>query len=165
MGIEWTKIQGKQDKDYKVKGTVLLEMKGKIETMEKEIASLTGKIEGMRLTVETTTGEKDKNIKNLVDEKNKVQSSLEGKATSLESKISQLELKNRELASSLEATKEEARKKAAGAEDIRKERDELKKKIDSLDLELQSRDFDSFKKYIKEKSSRASKSFEQKPGA
>jgi outer membrane murein-binding lipoprotein Lpp len=163
MSIEWTKIQSKQDKDYKVKGTLLLEMKGKIESLEKEVASLNGKVEGMKMTVETTTGEKDKSMKNLVDEKNKIQSNLEGKAQSLEGKISQLELKNRELGSSLEAAKEETRKKAALADEIKRDNDELKKRLDYLELELQSRDFDFFKKYIKEKSSRAAKTFEQKP--
>jgi chromosome segregation ATPase len=163
MGIEWAKIQSKQDKDYKVKGTLLLEMKGKIESLEKEVASLNGKIEGMKMTVETTTGEKDRSMKNLVDEKNKIQSGLEGKASSLESKISQLELKNRELTSTLEAAKADVKKKTTEAEETRKQGDDLKKKLDYLELELQSRDFDFFKKYIKEKSSKAAKTFEQKP--
>lgn len=163
MGIEWAKVQGKQDKDYKVKGTILLEMKARIETLEKEVASLNGKIEGMKITVETTTGEKDKNIKSLVDEKNKMQSSLEGKAAALEGKISQLELKNRELASALDASKEDARKNANEAADAKKQQDLLKKELEAMELELQARDFNAFKKYIKEKSERASKTFEQKP--
>ncbi|NMC07233.1 MAG: hypothetical protein GYA24_18595 [Candidatus Lokiarchaeota archaeon] len=163
MGIEWAKVQGKQDKEFKVKGTILLEMKARIETLEKEVASLNGKIEGMKMTVETTTGEKDKNIKNLVDEKNKLQSSLEGTITSLEGKINQLELKNRELTSALDAAKEEARKQAAEATDAKKQHDILKKELETMELELQARDFNAFKKYIKEKSERASKTFEQKP--
>ncbi len=163
MSIEWTKVQSKQDKDYKVKGTVLLEMKGRIESLEKEVASLGGKVEGMKMTVETTTGEKDRTMKTLVDEKNKLQSNLEGKAQSLESRISQLEQKNRELGSGLDAAKEEARKKAATAEEIKRENDDLKKKVDYLELELQSHDFNAFKKYVKEKSERAAKTFEQKP--
>jgi hypothetical protein len=162
MSIDWGKVEAKKDKDHKVRGSVLIDMRAKIEGLEKEVASLNGKIEGMKMTVETTTGEKDKNIKNLMDEKNKLQSGLEGKAASLESKISQLELRNRELGSSLEASKEEARKKAAEAEDARKQRDGLKKDLESMELELQARDFNAFKKYIKEKSDRASKTFEQK---
>jgi outer membrane murein-binding lipoprotein Lpp len=163
MSIEWGKVEAKKDKDHKVRGSVLIEMRAKIESLEKEVASLGGKVEGMKMTVETTTGEKDKSMKNLVDEKNKLQSNLEGRAQSLESKIGQLEQKNRELGSSLEAAKEETRKKAALADEFKKDKDELKKRLDYLELELQSRDFDFFKKYIKEKSSKAAKVFEQKP--
>ncbi|MBN2153797.1 MAG: hypothetical protein JW839_20230 [Candidatus Lokiarchaeota archaeon] len=156
MSIEWGKVENKKDKDHKVRGSTLLEMRARMEALEKEVTSLGGKIEGMKVTVETTTNEKDKNIKNLVDEKNKLQTSLEGK-------VSQLEQKNRELASGLEAARQEARTKAAEADGIKKENDDLKKKLDYLELELQSRDFDFFKKYIKEKSARAAKTFEQKP--
>ncbi len=163
MSIDWGKVEAKKDKDHKVRGSVLIEMRTKIESLEKEVTSLGGKVEGMKMTVETTTGEKDKSMKNLVDEKNKLQSNLESRIGALESKISQLEQKNRELGSTLEASKQETKKKAAEADEIKKENDDLKKKLDYLELELQSRDFDFFKKYVKEKSSRAAKAFEQKP--
>nr|MDO8083641.1 hypothetical protein [Candidatus Sigynarchaeum springense] len=163
MSLDWAKIQSKPDKDHKARGSVLLEMRAKIDALEKEVTSLGGKLEGMKVTVETTTGEKDKHMKNLVDEKNKMQSDLEGRIRALESKISQLEQKNRDLSASLDASKQETRQKAAEADEIRKENEDLKKKLDYLELELQSRDFDFFKKYIKEKSSKAAKTFEQKP--
>ncbi len=163
MSIDWGKVEAKKEKDHKVRGSVLLEMRAKIGALEKEVTSLGGKIEGIKVTVETTTNEKDKNIKNLVDEKNKLQSNLESRIGALESKISQLEQKNRELGSGLEASKQETKNKAAEADEIKKENDDLKKKLDYLELELQSRDFDFFKKYVKEKSDRAAKAFEQKP--
>ncbi|MEX2680524.1 MAG: hypothetical protein Q6373_002920 [Candidatus Sigynarchaeota archaeon] len=163
MSIDWGKVESKKEKEHKVRGSVLLEMRAKIDALEKEIVSLGGKLEGMKVTVETTTSEKDRHMKNLVDEKNKMQSNFEARIEALESKINQLEQKNRDLAASLEASKQETRQKAAEADEIRRENDDLKKKLDYLELELQSRDFDFFKKYIKEKSAKAAKTFEQKP--
>lgn len=158
MSIDWGKIEAKKEKTHKVPGTVLLEMKAKISSQEKEIAALrenvsmlSGKTDGLKGSLETTITEKDKQNKNLMDERNKLQSNLEGKISSLEGKI-------RELQSALDATKV----KLAELEGVKKEKDELAKNVKILEDELQARDFEYFKKYIKEKSGRAAKTFEQK---
>lgn len=157
MSIDWGKIQQKKDKDHKIRGTALLEMKEKLASQEKEInelkqssSSLTGKVDGIKVSLESTVSEKDKQIKALINEKNELQKRSDAKIASLESEV-------QELQTSLDAAKAEL----SDLDALKKERDELAKNTEILEDELRGRDFDYFKKYIKEKSTRASQTFGQ----
>jgi uncharacterized coiled-coil protein SlyX len=171
--IDWSKVEAKKDKEHKIVGTILLDLKAQISNNEKEISSLketialqketistlNGKLDGMKISLESTVGGKDKDMKGVIEEKNKLQSSLEGKATMLEKKITAFEAKIMEQQGALT----EAKAKLAELDAVKKERDEITKNVKILEDELQARDFEYFKKYIKEKSGRASKAFGQKP--
>ena len=165
MSIDWGKIEQKKDKDHKVKGTLLLEMKEKQANLEKEllslkenVSSLNGKNQGMQVSLESTIKEKDKQIKGLMEEKNELQNSSDAKAASLQGQIDELAAVKASLEGELDAAKAEL----ADLEVLKKERDDLAKNVETLEDDLRGRDFDYFKKYVKEKSARASQTFEQK---
>jgi len=125
-------------------------MKEKIASQEKEISSLSGKVDGVKVSLESTVNEKDKQIKALIEEKNELQTTSDAKIASLEGEV-------QELHAALDAAKLEL----SDVEALKKERDELAKNIEKLEDELRGRDFDYFKKYVKEKSAKASQTFEQ----
>jgi len=164
VSIDWGKIGQKKDKDYKVKGTVLLEMKEKQANQEKElltlkenVSSLNGKTQGMQVSLEATIKEKDKQIKALIEEKNDLQNKSDTKVASLQGEIQELNTAKATLEEELDAAKTEL----SGYEALKKERDELAKNVETLEDDLRGRDFDYFKKYVKEKSARASQTFEE----
>jgi predicted nucleic acid-binding Zn-ribbon protein len=165
MSLDWGKIEQKKDKDHKVRGSVLLEMKEKLASQEKEllalkenVSSLNGKTQGMQVSLESTIKEKDKQIKDLMEEKNDLQNKTDTKIASLQGEIEALNSAKTTLEGDLEA----ARAELSGFEALKKERDELAKNVETLEDDLRGRDFDYFKKYVKEKSARASQTFEQK---
>ena len=165
MSLDWGKIEQKKDKDHKIRGSILLEMKEKIANQEKEInelkqssSSLSGKVDGIKVSLESTVSEKDKQIKALINEKNELQKSSDAKIASLKEDIQEINTAKTTLEGELDAAKADL----SGFEALKKERDELAKNIETLEDELRGRDFDYFKKYVKEKSARASQTFEEK---
>jgi len=221
MSIDWTKVEQKPDKEFKVVGKVLIDFKNRITNQEKEIASLkeevsklsktktdneasikdmkgkiekneatiadntntiatlNGKVDGLQASLDKTIGEKDRQIKELMEEKNSMKEDLEGQIRGHESDKSVLQDSESSLKQQLAEMHESHQNKIADMETdhqnqiadlqsrcdaleeeklaIQKERDELAQKLQYMDDQLKGRDFDYFKKLVKDRSERAAK--------
>lgn len=220
MSLDWNKIMGKPDKEYKVAGVTLIEFKEKIAAGERrsadldkqladlqavkkgldekiaslekdlestrkdasetksslegkvaslegslkekgaEIAALNGKIEGMQVTVGTSMKDKDAQVQRLVDEKNSLQASLEKKIETLGSEKNALAGEVAAIKNRVADMERDTKRMAEAHGKLQKEKAELEANLKIMDEQLAARDFDYFKKLIKQRAERAAASFD-----
>lgn len=158
MGIEWTKIEKKPQKKHKIEGAELLALRKKVESLEsqllekkQEISSLSGKTEGIKTAMESTVSEKDKELQQLLSKKKDLENDFEQQVQSLSSE-------NQELKSELTQYKSKFNDLEKEKKEIARQRKELQIQLDIMDDELKSRDFNYFKKFVRERAERASQS-------
>jgi chromosome segregation ATPase len=124
------------------------------------IASLSGKVEGMKVSLDTTISDKDAKYKQLLNEKDV----LKEKIAALESdkgmlKESEVGMKNR-----IQALEKDLITLEKEIEAVRIERDDLAEKLKISDDEMAARDYTLFKKTLKDRADRAAKVMaERKP--
>ncbi|MBN2153443.1 MAG: hypothetical protein JW839_18455 [Candidatus Lokiarchaeota archaeon] len=125
-----------------------------------EIAGLNGKVEGLKVSLDTTISDKDAKFKQLMDEKNALTKDIEA----LENdkallKDSEVGMKNR-----IKNLEGDLEKLSTEIESVRVERDDLAEKLRISDEEMAARDYNLFKKMLKERADRAAKAMaERKP--
>ncbi len=137
----------------------------KIQDLEKSgsekantIASLNGKVEGMKVSLDKTTSDKDAQYKQLLNEKD----ALKDKVAGLESdkamlKDSEVGMKNR-----IQALEKDMLTLEKEIESVRIERDDVAEKLKISDDEMAARDYGLFKKMLKERAERAAKTMAEK---
>lgn len=207
LSIEWEKVEQKPEKDFKVQGKLLIDFRGKIVNLEREIAScreniaklskvksdlegnlkdanetikkneakiqelektvnektntistLVGKSDGLKVSLETTIKDKDAQFKVLMDEKN----ALEKNIIALESDKKMLQESEAGMKNRIKAMEHDLEKLSAEIESVRAERDDLADKLKIMDDEMAARDYNLFKKMLKERAERAAKTMAEK---
>jgi len=149
----------------KVKGLekTIQDKDASISEKNNTISSLNGKNDGMKVMIESTVNEKDKQIKTLIDEKNNMKVTLEGKIQGLESDKSILLESEAKLKQSVADLTSSCATWKEAKEDIEKERNDLAQNLKILEDEMAARDYDLFKKLLKERAGRAAQTMADKP--
>jgi chromosome segregation ATPase len=126
------------------------------------IASLSGKNEGMKVSLDTTIADKDSRFKQLMEEKNTMKENLDKKITALESDKTMLKESEAGMKNRIQAMEKDMITLEREIESVRKERDDLAEKLKISDDEMAARDYGLFKKMLKERAERAAKTIGDK---
>jgi chromosome segregation ATPase len=126
------------------------------------IASLTGKNEGMKISLDTTIADKDSRFKQLMEEKNVLKESLDKKITALEGDKTMLKESEAGMKNRIQAMEKDMITLEKAIESVRRERDDLAEKLKIMDDEMAARDYGLFKKMLKERAERAAKTMAEK---
>jgi chromosome segregation ATPase len=151
MSIDWAKVTKKPEASYKVTGTFLLELKQKIADLEKQVASLTGKNEGLSESMSRAITEKDEQMKAQIEERD----SLRDQIASKDGEINALK-------DQLSASEERVQGLEVSSMEIQGQCQDLQAKVDELEDKVLSQDYDFFKKTIKDKSAQAASTYTKK---
>jgi chromosome segregation ATPase len=148
------------------------------------IAKLNGKIEGLQASLDKTISEKDKQIKELMEDTNATKTELDERIRGLEGDKSMLEDSETSLKTQLADMESSYEVKIANLEAdfknqisdlesqrdsvdqekqaIQIEKDELASKLQFMDEQFKAKDFEYFRKLSKERAERASKAYQSK---
>lgn len=218
MSIEWTRVEEKPDKEFKIVGKLLIDFRAKIVGLERDvaslkdeiaklskakaelesvlkganetikqkeahihdlevagkdkdtqineknntIASLTGKNEGLKVSLDTTIADKDARFKQLMEEKNAMKESLDKKIAALETDKAMLKESEAGMKNRIQALEKDVMTLEKEIESVRAERDDLADKLKVMDDEMAARDYNLFKKMLKERAERAAKTIAEK---
>ncbi|NMC04807.1 MAG: hypothetical protein GYA24_06330 [Candidatus Lokiarchaeota archaeon] len=144
-----------------------LEVAGKdkdtqINEKNNTIASLTGKNEGLKVSLDTTIADKDARFKQLMEEKNAIKESLDKKIAALETDKAMLKESEAGMKNRIQALEKDVMTLEKEIESVRAERDDLADKLKVMDDEMAARDYNLFKKMLKERAERAAKTIAEK---
>jgi chromosome segregation ATPase len=117
------------------------------------IASLNGKVEGMKVSLDTTIHDKDAKYKQLLDEKD----ALKDRIAALERDKAMLKDSEVGMKNNIQALDKDMLTLEKEIEAVRKERDDLAEKLKFMDDEMAARDYGLFKKTLKDRAERAAK--------
>jgi chromosome segregation ATPase len=124
------------------------------------IASLSGKNEGMKVSLDSTISDKDTKFKQLMEEKNSMKENLDKRIAALESDKTMLKESEAGMKNRIQALDKDMLTLEKEIESVRKERDDLAEKLKISDDA--ARDYGLFKKMLKERADRAAKTMADK---
>jgi chromosome segregation ATPase len=163
--LKLSKVKSDLEGNLRNANETIKKNEAKIQDLEKAvsektntISSLNGKVEGMKVSLDTTITDKDAKYKQLLDEKN----ALEKKIASLEGDKTLLRDAEVGMTNRIKNLENDLEKLLVEIESVRSERDDLAEKLRISDEEMAARDYTLFKKMLKERAERAAKTMAEK---